>query len=234
MPGGRSARISGSAALTASETPMGVSFADAVDVDADGGDAVDAGGAVGVLEGVDDGGDLVESDAGAVGGGLDDELAELPGEVAPFVDAEHDLAAGGLDLAAGHLDGGLADGVGDVVDGEAVAAEGLFRDVDLDLGGADAVEVDLGDALLLEEGIADGLAGFAEGGLADVAEELDVDHVVASEVELDAGFLGLVGEGGDAGRPRTGCPGRPSGGRCRRGARCRSCRGFRRWWRRPP
>ncbi len=176
-----------------------VFVAGAVDIDDDGGAAVEAGEEVDFLEAVDDGGDVLDEETTAVWSCQDGDFLEFCGGVLAGLSADEDFAGFGAERAAGEVEGRRADGGGDLVEGQAVTAERVFGDLDGDLMAFDAGEFDLSDIGEGFDGVADLFgdgaevfvvgAGRADGDRHDLG--LDGD-------DLDDRFFGAFGEIADA------------------------------------
>jgi hypothetical protein len=135
------------------------------DDEGEGGLAVEEGGRAGLLDVVEDLGDVLDAD-GRAADPADDDVADLGGRLDLALGLDGQLAAAGLDVAGGELDVAGLDRAADVVDGEAEAghARGVDQDLDLALAGADEVDgADAGDLL-------DALLDLVLGELGQVAD----------------------------------------------------------------
>ncbi len=176
----------------------GALAADPEDLDQGGPLAVEPGRGVGVLEAVDDGGDIAERHRCSVGPGDNDDVLELGAVIPLTLGAQKDLAAAGLDRATREIERRHGDGVGHRLETEAVASERLLGDLDGDLVVADAGDLDLGDPLEGGELVPHPLGQRFEGLLGGLAVEHDGDHPAAGVDLGDHRLLGLDGEGLDA------------------------------------
>src|SRR5690606_31494790 len=118
--------------------------------------AVELGEAAADVRAEADPGDVGDRDRGAeIGAGLEDRLVEAAQVLQVAAAADEGLAAAELEDPAGRLAGALAHGVGDVGDGEAVGAQALEVELDLELALVAADAGDLGDALHALERVAE-------------------------------------------------------------------------------
>ena len=172
----------------------GVLVSDAGDLDEDGRVSVEPGEFIGFRESVNDVRDLSQAEMAAVGSGSKDQVSELIPDVSLPFGAQEDFAAVRSDGAAGQIDGGATDGVGDFVEGQTIASQRGFRDLDRNFIRPGADERHLCDAgkggnvipYVFSEYLQAALVGFAGHG--------DVDDLSSKDDLLDDGFLRFVGE----------------------------------------
>ncbi len=147
-----------------------------------------------LVEAVGDGGDLTESELGAVRTGEDDDAGVVGAAVGAAAGADGDVSGFGLDDASGQVDGAAADGGADLIKGEAEFTQAGFRDLDADLVVAHAAEVRVGDAGQGGELVPDLLSEAAQVALRHVGGEDDADDGAHEVVMLNHGPLGQGGE----------------------------------------
>ncbi len=137
--------------------------ADPENVEADAALAIVGGVAVTVFEGFPNRGEVFEKNDRARGGADNRYAGELPRPVTPVGDPQQDVSATGFYRPAGDLGRGGIDDLRDLVESQVVGAQALLRHVDMDLQVTRAGEVDLGDAWILQQSVADLLCRFAQG-----------------------------------------------------------------------
>ncbi len=160
--------------------------------------AVVSRGGVGVLEPVDDGGDLLEAHLGARVGGDDRDLGKLPPVVPPLLHAHQDLPALGFQPAPGQLHRCGSDLVGNLLQGQVVGPQPGLGHFDADLEGAHGRQHHLGDAAVLQETVAGRFGHFPQHPFVLVAVKDHRDHLPAPGSHHHLGLFGLLGKGGDA------------------------------------
>ncbi len=171
-----------------------VLFADQLDLDHDARVAVEEAAEIGVLEAVDDRGDLAEPKDRAVGPGEHDDVFEVAALIGLTLGAQQDLAAARLDRAARQIEGELADGAGDLVEVEAVSPERVLRDLDRDLEGTIVFEDGLRDASKASDLVAGALSELLQLALGDRAGDGDLEDRSLRLDLRDEGALALGGE----------------------------------------
>ena len=175
----------------------GALIAGAEDRHHDRGVPVEPGLLVRLREAVDHRGHVAELQATAVGLRPQHEVFVLVAAVGLPDRAQQDLAAVGADGAAGEVERGPPHGVGDLIEGHPVPPQGRFRDLDGDLVGRSAHDVDLGDLRQDGQLVAHALGDRLQGEDVGVARNGDVRDLVAGDQLADDGFLGLDRERGD-------------------------------------
>ena len=100
-------------------------------------------------------------------------VLELTAAVGLAFGAQQDLPAVGLDRAARQIEGRAPDRPRDLIEGQAVASQGLLRDLDRDLIGTRRHQLHLGDAVKVRDLVAHLLAQSLQGALVDVAGDGD-------------------------------------------------------------
>jgi len=144
-----------------------VFFADQLDFDDDAGVAVESAAELRVFEAVDDGGNLAESNEGAVGAGEDDDVFEVGALIGLPLRAKQDFASAGFDGSAGQIEREFSDGTGDAVEVDPVSAKCVFGNLDRDFVGAVVVDDRLGYAGEAYNFVAGALAEFLQFSLGD-------------------------------------------------------------------
>ena len=142
--------------------------------------------------------DLPQSQFAAVGRGDDGDLRKLAAVVAALLHAKQYLAAFRFDPAAGRVHGGIAKPVGHDVQRQAVAAQVFLGDIYADLQGRHPGYLDIRDAGVIEQLVANLFGQFVQHRVAHVAVEHQGKHLVFVRGDADLRFLGVLGERGNA------------------------------------
>ena len=174
-----------------------VLLADAQHVDDRGVLAVDPGVEIALLEIVADRGDVAKAQLAAVGKGADHDVAVFLTAVHLPLGAQHDLAGIGADGAARQVEGGLGDGAGHLIEGEAVLAQGVFGNLDGNLQRPQVFDVDGGNLAEIDKVVADVFGNLLEKVVVAIRNKGDGHHIAAAAEGAHDGFFGFGREGGD-------------------------------------
>ena len=112
--------------------------------------------------------------------------------VPPLIGAEQDLPARGLHHSGGELHRVAADLERHLLQGEAMASQGLLGDLDRYLAVPYTSQLDLSDLLTLQEAIPQGLAQLPKGPLLGVTVDGDLDHLAPVRHQRDGRALRVL------------------------------------------
>ena len=129
-----------------------------------------------IFEAVFYGGEIRELELGAIDGG-DDDIGEVLLLVGLALSPDHDGAGGGLHRAGGEGERRAADGIGEILNGEAVVAQFFVIGLDGDFEGAGAAEVGAGDLGEVEDILLDAAREVVEFHFRKVPSDGDGDDL---------------------------------------------------------
>ena len=150
-----------------------------------------------VLEAVDYLGDIGEKHAGTVGARQHHEFFIVPAPVDLALGSQQDFSGRGLDGATGQVERGGAHSIRDLVEGQAVSAQGSLRHLERNLVGARIRQRNLGHRWKSRYLVPNALAQDLQGALVLRAREGDVHHGALAFRKRNDRFLGLFWKGID-------------------------------------